>query len=644
MQQNMAPRTVRVLLVAAGTLFAQSYQGEISGVVLDATGAIVPEVHIALNETQTGSRRTAISDSQGRFYLLQIPPGSYRLAVQHPGFRPWERLLTIEVGTRAVIDVQLEVGQVSANVQVESAPPLIEAASGAIGTVVDNSRINTLPLNGRNAFELVALSPGVVPTGSFGLAEPNEKRAQASFSAGGSRGLSNDLMLDGAAITGGSEFNMPLYSPPLEAIQEFRVQLNAYSAEFGRTQGAVVNSVTRSGTNQLHGSIYDYLRNDNLDANSFFNNAAGRPKADLRWNQFGGTLGGPIIVPRLYNGRNRSFVFLSYEGMRYARCVSDLRRVPTPAELGGDFSQTVDAQNLLIPVYDPYSTRPDAARPGRFVRSPYPENRIPSSAINAVAARAGRFYPSPNQQELFPGGPNYFFNGNLNFGSDKGIARIDHNFSEWHRTSGRISGMEDLVAQPLIYGNIASPLPGPQRQWSYTGLLEHTWIVRPNLVFNGKLSFTRFGSDLLANSFGFRFADELGMPRTLQDRADLLTFPAFLVGSSPLGAIGPSAVRNRTTNWNPLASLTWVRGAHNIKFGFDYRSSGWSQFLPSAPSGSYTFAAGSTGGPDPDAVGRSGSAVASFLLGTPSGAHSASHPRSRFTRATPLYMCRTTGD
>ncbi|MBI3681906.1 MAG: hypothetical protein HY235_16110, partial [Acidobacteria bacterium] len=480
------------------------------------------------------------------------------------------------------------------------------------------------------AYELVALSPGIIPTGAFGLAEPAEKRAQASFSAGGSRGLSNDLLLDGAAITGGSEFNMPLFSPPLEAIQEFRVQLNSYSAEYGRTQGAVVNSVTRSGGNRIHGSIYDYLRNDNLDANNFFNNAAGREKADLRWNQFGATLGGPVMLPRLYNGRNRTFFFLSYEGMRYARGVSDLRRVPTPLELGGDFSRTVDAQNLLIPIYDPYSSRSDPARPGRFLRDPYPANRIPSSGLNSVANRAGRYYPAPNQTELFPGGPNYFFPGNILYGADRGISRFDHNFSDRHRSSARFSGLNDLNRQPLVYGNVASPTVGPQNQFSWTGLIEHTWVARPTLVGNAKLSFSRFGNNLVGYSAGFRFADELGMPRLLQDRADLLLFPGFMAGATPVGPIGPPAAQNRTTNWNPIGSLAWVRGSHNTKVGFDYRSYFWAQFLPTAPSGIYNFAAASTGGPDPDTVGRTGSTLASFLIGTPSGGTYGLSPRLSF--------------
>ena len=616
-------RFVACCLAVVALALAQSHQGEISGAVKDSTGGIVPGAKLDLVHLETGQRRSATTDDQGRFYLLQLPTGPYRLEARHPGFRPFQRGLRIEVGARDVVDVTLEVGDVGTSVQVEAEAPLIEAGTGAVGTVVDNTAISNMPLSGRNAFELVALTPGIVPMGSFGLAEPFEKRAQAAFSAGGSRGLSNEILLDGASVTGGGEFNMPLNSPPMEAIQEFRVQLNSYSAEFGRTQGAVINSVTRSGTNKPHGAIYDYLRNDNLDANSFFNNAAARPKADLRWNQCGGALGGPVI-------RNRTFFFASYEGMRYIRGVSDLRRVPLALELNGDFSQTVDAQKVLVPIFDPYSSRPDPARAGRWVRDPFPGNRMPATALNPVAKRASSFYPAPNQTEMFPSGPNYFFGGNLNFRSDRGIAKFDHNFSESHRTSFRYSQLDDLIQQPLVYGNPGSPSTGPQHQFSYTGLLDHTWIARPTLVAGARLSMVRFGNDLVSHAAGFKFADELGQPKWLQDRSDLVTFPTFGVGNTALGPIGPPAVGNRTTNWNPSASLTWVRAAHNVKAGLDYRANRWNQFMPQSPSGNYTFAAGGTGGPDPDAVGRSGAALASFLLGTPAGGSFILAPRLSF--------------
>jgi hypothetical protein len=613
-------RRIACFFAVVTLAWSQSYQGEISGVVKDSTGGIVPGVKLELMHLDTGQRRTTVSDDQGRYYFLQLPTGPYKLDARRAGFRTFERSLTIEVGARDVVDVTLEVGDVGTSVQVEAEAPLLEAASGAIGAVVDNTRIGNLPLNGRNAFELVALTPGVVPMGIFGLAEPFEKRAQAAFSAGGSRGLSSEILLDGASVTGGSEFNMPLNSPPLEAIQEFRVQLNSYSAEYGRTQGAVLNSVTRSGTNKLRGAIYDYLRNDNLDANSFFNNAAARPKADLRWNQFGGALGGPVI-------RNKTFFFMSYEGMRYVRGASDLRRVPTPLELAGDFSQTVDAQKVLVPIYNPYSTRADPARPGRYVRDAFPGNRIPASSFSPVAVKASRYYPAPNQAELIPSGPNFYFGGNLKFRSDRGIAKFDHNFSERHRTSFRYSQLDDLVQQPRVYGNEGSPSTGPQHQFSYTGLLEHTWIARPTLVANARLSGVHFGNELVSQAAGFKFADELGMPKWLQDRADLVTFPTFGIGATALGPIGPPAVGNRTTNWNPSASVTWIRGAHNLKGGFDYRANRWNQFMPQAPSGNYTFIPGSTGGPDPDAVGRTGAALASFLLGTPASGSLGLAPR-----------------
>ncbi|MBI3683891.1 MAG: carboxypeptidase regulatory-like domain-containing protein, partial [Acidobacteria bacterium] len=611
---------VLAFLLAAGSsvLLAQSYQGEIVGAVTDVSGSLIPEAQLSLIQMDTGRQQAARADAQGRFRFLQLPPGRYRLEVQHPGFRKSQQSLTLEVGSRALVDVALQVGELTESVVVSEEAPLVEAASGAVGMLVDNSRITSLPLNGRNAFELVALSPGVIPTGSFGQSDPWDKRAPASFSASGGRGLDNDLLLDGASATVGSELNLAAFSPALDAIQEFKVQLNSYAAEFGRSQGAVVNAVTRAGTNRFHGSAYDYLRNDNLDANNFFNNAGGRPKADLRWNQFGGTLGGPVVMPRLYDGRNRTFFFVSYEGMRYARGLSSLLRVPTSVERGGDFSQTVDARGLLVPIYDPSSTRPDPARPNRYLRSPFPGNRIPAGSLNPVAARVAPFYPLPNQKELFPAAPNFYFGGNFVYGSDQTLVKLDHSFSERHRLSFRYSHASDDRRNPLSYGNIASPVLGPNQEASQTALLEHTWLLRPTLVANLKLNFLRYGNTIATYGAGYKFADELGMPRSLEDQSDFPMFPAFNVVGMPVGfAPGPPMVRTRPFSWNPTGSLSWVRGAHGLKFGFDYRAIYANNFIPQAPSGNYTFTPGVTGGPDPDATGPTGSALASFLLGVP---------------------------
>jgi hypothetical protein len=559
---------------------------------------------------------------------VQLPPGKYRVETVRAGFRKFTQEVSVEVGGRAALDIVLTVGEVTETVNVTGETSLVEAASGAVGTLVDNTRIMNLPLNGRNAFELVALSPGIIPMGGFGQTDPWDKRSQAAFSASGSKGLSSDLLIDGASTTS-TDYNTPAFSPSLDSIQEFKVQLNSYSAEFGRSQGAILNAVTKSGTNRFHGSAYDYLRNDNLDANSFFNNAADRKKADLRWNQFGGTLGGPLLIPRVYDGHDRTFFFASYEGMRYARGVSATQRVPTELERAGDFSRTVAASGAMIPIYNPFSTRPDPTRPNRYLRDAFPGNRIPQSMLNPVSLRVTSYYPAPNQTPLFPSGPNFFFNGNMNDRSDQTIVKVDHSFNERHRTSFRFNYIDDSRVQPSTFGNVASPVNGPNTEASRGALLEHTWMLRSNLLANMKLSYLRFSNDLIAFSAGFPFGQKLGLPQWLEDVADVKTFPTFDIAGMPIGASGPPLVINRPSMWNPVVSVSWVRGAHSIKTGYEHRAflrNNRNYTMAAPPAGTYTFNQATTGGPDPDAPGSAGSAYGSFLIGVPAAGNFAMNP------------------
>jgi hypothetical protein len=613
-----------------GLLYAQSYRGEISGTVKDATGAVVPGAKITVTDEDRGVTQSGTTTAEGAFHLMELAPGRYQVAIQHPGFRTLEQKMTLEVAQNKVLDAVLTLGDIASSVEVKDEAALLEPASGAVGTLIDSGRIADLPLNGRNAFELVGLSPGIVPMGSFGQSDPWDTRSQAAFSASGSRGLANDLLLDGASTTG-TDYNSPAFTPSLDSIQEFRVQMNAYAAEYGRSQGAVVNAVTMSGNNKFHGSVYDYLRNQVLDANQFFNNAAGQKRGTLRWNQFGGRLGGPVRIPKYYDGRNRTFFIVTYEGMRYARGVAASQRVPTPLERNGDFTQTVDARGAMIPIFDPWSSRLDPARPGRYVRTAFPGNRIPLASVNTatgqaylnpVAAKVMSYYPLPNQTPLFAGGANFFFNGNMVDRADKVMVKVDRIFSPKHRTSFRFNYTDDDRVQPRTFGNEASPVVGPNDEYSHGGLVEHVWLIRPTLVATVRASVLRAVNDLSALSAGFLFADKLGLPKALQDAADFKNFPTFDVPSMPIGVSGPPKVYNVPTSPNLSASVFGARSRHAIKTGMEYRAffrNNVAYALATPPSGTYGFNQAVTGGPDPDATGTSGYGFASFLLGVPSG-------------------------
>ncbi|HUQ94244.1 MAG TPA: carboxypeptidase regulatory-like domain-containing protein, partial [Bryobacteraceae bacterium] len=319
------------LLTCAVRLMAQS-TGAIVGVIQDKSGAIVPGASVTVTSELTGLKNTATADDAGRFRFPRLPVGSYRLEAVQQGFRQFvvEGIRLDSDQTRQA-DVSLEVGQVSESVNVSGAVALVETVGGTIKEIVDQRRMVDLPLNGRNPLQLQLLVAGAVPsTGTVSLGQ------NTAISVNGARGIANNYMLDGG------DNNDPLTNtasllPNPDALEEFSILTNNYSAEYGRNSGAVVNAITRAGTNQWHGGLYEFLRNDAFDSRNFF----ALQKSKLRRSQFGATLGGPVTIPKLYQGRDRTFFFLSFEGVRDRKgdTFSSLV-VPTALERSGDFSQS----------------------------------------------------------------------------------------------------------------------------------------------------------------------------------------------------------------------------------------------------------------------------------------------------------------
>jgi hypothetical protein len=299
-----------VALLLSLPLFAQTQTASVRGVVQDSSGAVIPNAALTLvNVDQNRFWSTQANDS-GAYVFLQIPPGNYRLQVEAQGFKRFAREgLILQVAQVAELNVQLEVGALSETVQVRAETPLLETASSTLGEVVNSLTSENLPLNGRNVLQLVALTPGISPnTNFFNAGQGGGSINAVAFSANGGRNVSTAVMLDGSPqeVMG---FNQPAYVPSPDALMEFKVQTNSMSAEYGRTGGAVINMVHRSGTSEFHGVLYEFLRNDAFDANGFFNNLNGRNKAAFRYNQFGFTAGGPMTP-----SRKTTFFFVNYEG------------------------------------------------------------------------------------------------------------------------------------------------------------------------------------------------------------------------------------------------------------------------------------------------------------------------------------------
>lgn len=623
-------RFLNVLSVALAAslamLLGQTPTGQITGLVTDASGAVVPEVRVSITNVSTGVEREAVSGGQGFYTAPLLPPGRYQATVEKQGFRPVTRTgITLNVGQALRIDFVLEVGSVSETVSIQAETPLVQTSDTTVSSVIENKRIVDLPLNGRSAFSLAGLAPGVNPTG--GGATPHISGSQTSTS---------EVQIDGAidvspgAIGG---LNRRVYEPQVDSLEEFSVQVNGLAAEYGRFAGGVINVVTKSGTNQFHGTGYDFLRNSKLDANNFYANRAGRPKSAFKRNQFGGTIGGPVWIPGLYNGRDKTFFFVGYEKTIARSQAVFTTTVPTAEWKAGDFSNLRTAAGQPIVIYDPLTGREDPLQPTRFVRQPFEGNRIPASRVDPVAANVLKYFPAPNATPTNPytNGSNYVGNGVAPSENYRIDTRVDHNWNSKVRTFGRLSWGAAYSEQFNPFGNIAMPTDGGGTTDSsnLSGAFDTLVTLSPNVLLNVRYGVGRTVSD--RNPFGAGFdVTSIGLPAYLQAAAerDQSLLPKFTFAGvvTDLGQANTRAFE-ATLVHNIVASVTAVRARHNFKAGVDFRKMDINYAQFASPAGQFNFTQAWTQQEISTTSATAGSPLASFLLGLPAGG-SASHAYS----------------
>src|SRR5256712_5492534 len=382
-----------ILVLSVSPALAQT-DGSISGVIRDASGAVIPGATVTVTNPATNQVRSAISNEAGVYNFPVLQPGKYNIKVELPGFRTiTQNDVELQVQFAARIDFTLQVGDVSQTVEVEGTTALIATENATVGTVIENKRIIEMQLNGRNFLQLTSLSPNV----SYGFTNSGQEdqrqggsRAAQNIAVAGQRSAFNHFTLDGVENTD-VNFNTYVILPSIEALQEFKVQTGIFPAEFGRAT-TQINASTRAGTNQFHGTLFEFLRNDRLDAKQYAF-AGERPKDAVKWNQYGFFLGGPVTIPGLYKGTDRLFFMSNYEGFNERRTTRTLYSVPSVKMRGGDFSEIPNTR-----LYDPTTTRPDpsSSRPGAFIRDPFAGNLIPSNRINSLSNKLLEFYPAPN--------------------------------------------------------------------------------------------------------------------------------------------------------------------------------------------------------------------------------------------------------
>jgi hypothetical protein len=581
---------VTVFIVASGPVAAssQTSTATITGTITDPSGAALGDVRVTAISMDRNTRQSTLTNGTGSYVIPALMAGDYEIEAELPGFISFkQRGVTLQVNQIARIDLHLEIGTIEETIQVTAAAPLLETETAARGSVIDRQKILELPLNGRDYNQLALLSPGVAPA-TPRLVAANFK---GGFNVNGNRVFSNAFLLDGVDnLSYSSSFrgdNVQIIQPSIEALQEFKVQTNGYSAEFGRNAGAIVNATIRSGGNSVRGTAYEFLRNDALDANNFFSNAFGSPKPIRQRNQFGAAIGGPVV-------RGKTFWFGDYEGLREREGTPYIRSLPTPSEKAGIFD---------TPVVDPFNPmRPEFSRDGtgHWI--------IPRDRWDPVAAKIIDLIPDPN----VPGSTLYASTPVNRTRSDQFDVRLDHQLSENSSLFGRYSFADSNIFRPAPLPGLAegsfSDMFGSTENRSQGLAIGMTHTFTPRLTGDFRFGWTRGDYFVRPPNSGIDGPAQVGLRNVPNDPEILGGLPKIVF--QEYDAIGrhTSTPQSQTPrSWNPRTTFSLHEGQHFLKFGFEYLHVQTGINDLSAPIGAMGF------------VNRfTGRSLGDFLLGLPS--------------------------
>jgi len=607
-------------LVFSLSAAAQTATGIIQGRVTDATDAVVPGAKVTIESERRGVMHELTTNAEGFFLQPYLLPGEYRVTVEKAGFQKYSTAgVRLSVQQTIALQIPLQVGDVTTAVEVTAGAVQLSTTTSSVATVITHKAMLDLPLNGRNVYALANGVPGVIPG-----------PGSTPWISGG-RNASSEITIDGTSVIlpeNNVSINETGYRPILDSVEEVTVLTNSMAAELGRTGGGVITVATRSGTNAVHGSLFEFLRNSRLDANSWNNNRNGVKLAQFQRNQFGGAIGGPVRIPKLYDGRNRTFFFFAEESTRTRSLASANLTMPIDAWRNGDFSDLRNGSGQLITLYDPLDAGPDAS--GNWVRQPFAGNRIPRERMDRVALNLLPYWPKPNAAPTNPytHRQNYYVTGKPPRNSDNRFdSRIDHNFSDRFRLWTRGSYSDNPFVPFNGFGNIAtSSGDGPSFGTNYNVALNTVYTLNPTTILSVNYGFARrvYHRDPFSNGIDLR---TLGFPQAVHDVAAVqnLEFPNLPLGGNTdvtgLGQATFTTLRIQSYGHDMRADATKILSKHTLKFGLEYRKLflNFSQY--GQPSGEYSFnstawtqrmagAATST---------TQGSGFASLLLGLPNG-------------------------
>ena len=592
------------------------------------SGGAVPGAKVVITNTATNEVITLSTDDTGRYVRPYLRPGTYSITVEKTGFQMLRQdNITVDVSQNRSVDLVLQTGAITQEVRVEATATVVDVNTSSIGQVIENKRIMDLPLNGRSVFSLANLTPGVNPTG--GGATPG---------MGGGRNAMSELQIDGMtdiAPENNVGINNRIYDPQVDAVEEFSVQVNSLAAEYGRFAGGVINVVTKSGTNQIHGTAYDYVRNPWFNANGFINNKYLRSRSGSKQNQYGFTVGGPIYIPKVYNGRNKSFFFTDLEVSPTRDTAQRQLTMPLDEWKAGNFSNLKNSSGTApIIIYDPLTGHTDPNDPTKFVRTAFPNNTIPADRIDPVARNMVKYYPSPNfpAQNPYTQLNNFVNSGPSTSNGHRQDTRWDENWTEKWRMFARVSFSWSDSSDFNGFGTPGtSSGSGPSTSRSTQVSIDHTYTIGPSLIANVRYGFSRFANTHIPFSNGIDLT-QLGFSPAYAQTAALrgLEFPNVSVSSnlsiSGLGQAGWTRLFQYPMNHSLTASMTKATARHTIKAGGEYRKLLINFAQYGYPSGSFTFDRGWTQQEINTTSSIQGAGLASFLLGLGNGGYMTHEP------------------
>ena len=596
------------LFAAAATVFAQVDTSTVAGLIRDSTGAAVPNAKVTLRNEGNGLSVDVRSGVEGLYVSPPIRSGRYVIGVDAAGFVNAAKRVQVEISQRVSVNFDLEVGAVRQSVEVTEAGNLLQTESSTLSNLRSEKAIKDLPLNGRNFAQLIGLAAGAMPAQTQTTGSPiTMKRGVTGYALNGQRFQDNNFLLDGINNNENHNGLGILIFPPIEAVEEFRVESSGANAQFGRGGGGVINLTFKSGGRDYHGGVFHFLRNSAFDARNFFDGAAAF-KPPFKLNQFGAFLGGRIN-PRAKNPK--TFFFGDYQGGRIRQAQSLISNVPVAAFRNGDFSASP------LRVYDPLTQRQPT--PGRFERDPFPGNQIPGGRIDRVGMNAMNLYPPPN----LPGLANNFrFNPVRITDEYSWDAKVDHQFSPrdlaWVRLSRSNSELTEPSQLPAPAIGNGPGVPGLNTQPVWQAAVSETHTLSPNAYNEARAGFTRLNLRAFNPNFGRNVSDEIGLPGA-NVASDPLTSGLSIFTITGLQALGdngfsPAVIISENLQFND--NVTFIRGKHTFKFGGEWQRRRYNAFQSNVLRGTLAFGTNYTS--NPAAPQGTGLGAAELLLGRPS--------------------------